>query len=94
MLDPIKQEIRDVREALGALTGKPRRAAYLALKAASNAQRRAKRRLPTEHAHRISELKKVSLLPPLSRALDAGLTEAELRQIRNKLKAQRKRHRR
>ncbi len=73
--------------SLEGLTGKPRRAAYLRLRAEANEQRRAERRQLTPAKRMIREMVRAQLLPaPMS----DGLTEDERRKIRNKLKAARK----
>lgn len=76
--------------ALNGLTGKPRRALYLKLRAEANAARRAKARLPTRHAVVIRSLIHAQMLP--APGVD-GLTADEHRKLRNKLKAMRRKQR-
>ncbi len=81
--------------ALAGLTGRPRRAKYLQLKAKANAERRLLRRARSPFQEEIAEMRKVSLLPPkFSSPAAMGLSEAERRRLRNALKTMRQRHRR
>jgi hypothetical protein len=71
--------------SLEGLTGKARRAAYMALREQMRLAYRAQRRLPTPHQVMIAEMRKATLLP----APGPDLDENERRKIRNKLKAAR-----
>ncbi len=79
-------EYTALAKRLEGLTGKPRRAKYLALQAEATIARRVWSRHPSPHAVIIAEMKRACLLP----APGPDISEDDRRKVRNKLKAMRR----